>query len=177
MGRSYDDNIPLTTVKTGASTTGARKSGEGMTREDTVTEEPEKNGFFKKGGRRRIKKITSKSRTETETEVTGMGKLYDKIVHFSVVTRYMVYVFPVAAILAVPIILGSITEWGEKAKIGGVKLDWFFLWIEVVWLSLWISKLFVKMLPHLFMFLCGVVSSVSLSLPLCYGSCIHSALL
>ena len=36
---------------------------------------------------------------------------------------------------------------------------WIFTWVEIVWLSLWVSKIFAKILPFLFKHLIGVVSA------------------
>ncbi|WPH01877.1 putative mscs family protein c2c4.17c [Acrodontium crateriforme] len=92
-----------------------------------------------------------------EDTVNTMGKIYDKIVHFSVITRYLVYVAPLALIIAIPIIIGATIA--PNARIGGVQIVWFFTWVEVVWLSLWASKAVCHYLPWLFEILAGVVSS------------------
>lgn len=86
-----------------------------------------------------------------------MGIIYDKILKFSVVTRYFLYVLPLATIIAIPIIIGATAA--QHATLGGVRIVWFFSWVECVWLSLWVSKLVAKMLPWMFEFLCGIVSS------------------
>jgi hypothetical protein len=86
-----------------------------------------------------------------------MGEIYTAILNFSVVTRYFLYVLPLAAIIAVPIVVGATAAKG--AKIGGVRIVWFFTWLEVVWLSLWVSKTVAHFLPIIFQFLCGIVSS------------------
>ena len=36
---------------------------------------------------------------------------------------------------------------------------WIFAWVLTVWVALWASKLLAKMLPYIFQFLCGIVSS------------------
>ncbi|TVY54712.1 putative MscS family protein, partial [Lachnellula suecica] len=169
-------DIPLTTVRSASSSTGARKQGEGTdmsdpyssqhTLNDNTPNSNEKKGFFgsKRGpaGRRKTKKDHPK-RMNTEGEevsVNGLGRFYDKVVNFSVVTRYFVYVAPVALLLAAPIVIFS-TGGREKDYFANtkVKVNWFWLWIEIVWLSIWISKLVSKGIPWVFMFLCGVVSS------------------
>jgi len=71
-------------------------------------------------------------------------------------------------ILAVPIVCYAVLT-GPPIKPGetdarlfvstGVRGVFFFTWIEVVWLSLWVSKLVAKLSPAIFMALCGVVSS------------------
>lgn len=89
--------------------------------------------------------------------LTKMGQFYMKILHFSVVTRYLIYVLPFAVLIAIPIIIGATAA--KTAAIGGVRIVWFFTWVEVVWLSLWISKVVCYYVPLLFQFLCGIVSS------------------
>lgn len=105
----------------------------------TVREEDtEKHGLFHRGarGRRQLKKLNSKNAAlrpgddEEGTTLTRMGKIYDKILNFSIVTRYFIYVLPLALMIAVPIVIGA-TSVGEKAKIGGIRIVWFFAWIEV----------------------------------------------
>jgi hypothetical protein len=112
----YETSIPLTTVRSTVSSTGARKQGEGTDTfgtQNTFASEThnEKKGFFKRGpaGRRKAKKNRPK-RVNSEGEeisVNGLGRFYDKIINFSVVTRYFVYVAPVALMLAAPIIIFS----------------------------------------------------------------------
>lgn len=94
-----------------------------------------------------------------EDTVTTMGKVYDKILGFSIITRYFLYVLPLSLLIAIPIILASFYSDKDMPKIGGVSLLWFFIWVEIVWLSLWISKIVVHFLPFVFQALVGVVSS------------------
>ncbi|KAJ5113268.1 hypothetical protein N7456_001802 [Penicillium angulare] len=89
--------------------------------------------------------------------INYVGRIYQAIYNFSIVTRYMIYVIPVGAIIAIPIIVGATAS--PDAKIGGVHIYWFFTWIEVVWVSLWVCKLLAKLIPIIFMTLCGIVSS------------------
>ncbi|KAL1955485.1 hypothetical protein VTO42DRAFT_8511 [Malbranchea cinnamomea] len=89
--------------------------------------------------------------------LTKMGEFYMKILHFSVVTRYFIYVLPLAVLIAIPIIIGATVAQG--AEIGGVRIVWFFTWVEVVWVSLWVSKIVAHYVPFVFQFLCGIVSS------------------
>ncbi|KAL3424169.1 mechanosensitive ion channel [Phlyctema vagabunda] len=163
-GMSYENDIPLTQVRTGGST-GARRPGEGVlgdfATQPTMNDE-EKKGFFERGagGKRRLKKAGSNTRVNSDGEgvsVNALGRFYNKVVNFSVVTRYFVYVLPVALLIAIPIIIGAVLE--PNIRIGGMRLYLFFLWIEIIWLSLWISKLVSKAIPYVFMALCGVVSS------------------
>jgi hypothetical protein len=129
----------------------------------------EKHALFDKsagaaaGGRRARKDLRrAGSGMSEETSLNAMGRLYNKIVGFSVVTRYLVYIAPVALLLAAPLIILPLT--GDKDRIKLVpdqphSLFTLFLWIEISWLTLWLGKLVAHLLPSIFMFFCGVVSS------------------
>ncbi|TVY17252.1 putative MscS family protein [Lachnellula arida] len=166
----YETNIPLTTVRSAASSTGARKQGEGTDMstpsQGTFAAENEKKSFFKSrpgpAGRRKTDGDAPNKYTPDgeEVSVNAVGRFYDKIVNFSIVTRYLVYVAPVAMMIAAPIIIYSTGNRHNDYFLNtGVKVNWFWLWIEIVWLSIWVSKLVSKAVPWVFMFLCGVVSS------------------
>jgi len=128
-------------------------------------QDDEKKGFFNRGpaGRRKVKKINSKPKRigtdGEEVSVNGLGRFYNKIVNFSVVTRYFVYVLPVALLIAAPIVIYAVLKPNAILGSTGIKVYIFFTWIEIVWLSIWVSKLVSKAIPYVFMFLCGVVSS------------------
>lgn len=110
------------------------------------------------GGRRqKIERRGLENKDKEDGALTMVGKIYDKIFHFSIITRYFLYVAPLALCIAVPIVIGASTAKG--ATIGGVRILWFFTWVEVVWCSLWVSKLVSQCLPLIFQFLCGVVSA------------------
>lgn len=93
-----------------------------------------------------------------EDTITAMGRIYKKILDFSIITRYLLYVAPLAILLAIPIIVGGppITD---NPTIGRVRLRWFFVWVEIVWCSLWGSKIVAHFLPYVFQLLVGVVNS------------------
>ncbi|TKA23332.1 hypothetical protein B0A50_07540 [Salinomyces thailandicus] len=92
-----------------------------------------------------------------EESVNAVGKFYKKVLDSSVIMRYLLYVLPLAILIAIPIIIGATAAQG--AKIGGVRIVWFFSWVEIVWASLWGSKLVAHFLPYIFQVLAGVVSS------------------
>lgn len=167
MGNPNDAtiDIPLTTV---TSNTGARKpennspsNGYNQNLESVQQGNNEKAGLFHRhvAGRRKVaKKSSDEKRMDGEEDaLTQMGLIYDKILNFSIVTRYFLYVLPLALIIATPIIVGATAA--QDAKIGGVRIVWFFSWVEIVWLSIWVSKLVARSLPWVFQFLCGIVSS------------------
>jgi hypothetical protein len=118
----------------------------------------EKSAFFR--GREGLRRMSSRT---DDIAVTRMGKIYDKILNFSIVTRYFFYVLPVALVIAIPIVIGATVakgaEVGASSDAPGVRIVWVFTWVEIVWLSLWVSKLFAKSLPFIFQFLCGIVSA------------------
>lgn len=154
-------DIPLTaTISRGQN--GARKWGSHA--ESTVpindTQDDEKDGLKGRRLYRRddINESTGKpSESPEDGKINRMGRIYQAIYNFSIVTRYMIYVVPIGLLFAIPIIVGATVA--PDAKIGGVHIYWFFTWIEVVWVSLWACKIFAKFIPYVFQFLCGIVSS------------------
>ncbi|RMZ89053.1 hypothetical protein DV736_g3728, partial [Chaetothyriales sp. CBS 134916] len=87
------------------------------------------------GRRRRLDNQARHNKDETDGTLTSAGRIYQRIYHFSVITRYFVFVAPLALLIAVPMIIGATAA--PHARIGG---------------------LFTKLLPYLFQFLCGVVN-------------------
>ncbi|KAF2803860.1 uncharacterized protein BDZ99DRAFT_164356 [Mytilinidion resinicola] len=151
------ENIPLETVVSHT------PSHARTVQDDSMTE---KSGMFHRSphGRRRLKTLDSKTgagtrpgAAEEDTALNRMGRIYEMILNFSIVTRYFIYVLPLALCLAVPLIVGATVA--EKSTIGKVRIVWIFTWLEIVWLSLWISKIVAHFLPNIFEFVAGVVSA------------------
>ena len=152
-------DIPLEKVST---QTGVRRSGTFNDRQNTYPqgEMNEKSTAIKPpvAGRRHTKEESGKKGKDGEDDtITQMGLIYNKVLNFSVVTRYILYVLPLAILIAIPIIIGATAA--QNAALGGVRIVWIFSWLECVWFSLWVSKLAAKALPAVFQFLCGIVSS------------------
>ena len=161
MSNPNDATISIPMSNVGNSSSGARKT-DAYTPASTDAPEHlnEKAGFYQRhvAGRRRKERSTAKKNSEGEEEIiTQMGIIYNQILNFSVVTRYILYVLPLATIIAIPLIIGATAA--HNATLGGVRIVWIFSWLECVWLSLWVSKLVAKTLPWIFEFLCGIVSS------------------
>lgn len=172
-----DNDIPLTTVRSNVST-GVRHANLSGDPDPTEAQNPaEKSGHhlhLRPAGRRRKTEeqgLDDSTRlAPEETRLNAMGRLYAKIVGFSFVTRYLVYVVPIAILLAVPLVLlpvtgnkdnifvGSFRPNGSNELIQGPTLFTLFLWIEISWVSLWAAKIVAWLLPHIFMFFCGIVS-------------------
>ncbi|KAJ6103783.1 hypothetical protein N7486_004005 [Penicillium sp. IBT 16267x] len=155
-------DIPLTEALS-QNGTGHWGSGSGSTK-GLVTEplEGEKQGIIAPGRRRRIDSdmldLRGKaSEASDDGTINAVGRIYQAIYNFSVVTRYMIYVVPIGLLIAIPIIVGATAA--PNAKIAGVHICWFFTWIEVVWVSLWVCKVMAKFIPFVFQVLCGIVSS------------------
>ncbi|KAF4306833.1 Mechanosensitive ion channel MscS [Botryosphaeria dothidea] len=157
-------DIPLEPVTSRTpSSTGMRSGSAAPITQIPTTETPnEKSGHHHFG--RRVKKLDSKGEPlgtvgydGEEDYINRVGRIYYKILNFSIITRYFIYVLPLALCIAVPIIVGATVA--TDAKIGGVRIVWFFTWVEVVWLSVWISKIVAHFLPKVFQILAGVVSS------------------
>lgn len=175
-----EGDIPLRPVQT-AGSTGARRQNQtldDMDLEQTSSAEEKKTGLFHRkskndaqgpaGRRKNVKALAEGGRKGTygdEGGLNAMGRIYNKIIGFSVITRYLVYIAPVALVLAVPLIVIPITGHYEDTRVGGSResnaprLFDLFLWIEISWLALWGGKIVAHFLPPIFMFFCGVVSS------------------
>lgn len=155
-------NIPLAPVGTAeAGHASANPYGQPpIINEPAMNEKPGHRSF----AGRRVKKTNldadgkgKHAAEEEEDTLTQMGRIYQKILNFSFVTRYIVYIVPLALIIAVPIVIGATAA--KRAKLGGVRIVWLFTWVEIVWLGLWMSKIFARLVPSIFQFLCGIVSS------------------
>lgn len=89
--------------------------------------------------------------------VNALGKLYTKVVSFNVVTRNLIYILPFSLALAIPLIIFATVE--PNARVGRVRLLGLFIWLQVMWWCLWLSKYFAQLLPLIYMKLSGFVSS------------------
>ncbi|THZ75489.1 hypothetical protein D6C84_09085 [Aureobasidium pullulans] len=80
--------------------------------------------------------------------VGKFSKLIKKIHHSSFLVRYLTYILPVVLILLIPLLIGALVSPAQSAKVGGVELMWFMIWLEIVWLTLWAGRLLAKCLPY-----------------------------
>jgi hypothetical protein len=95
--------------------------------------------------------------TIVDDEITKRGQIYDKIIGISPVVRWCVYILPVAALLAIPLILFDTVYKDTRAD--GIRLLGIRLWIEVAWISLWIAKLLAIATCFVFQAVGGLISS------------------
>ena len=190
--------IPLSQIRTNASF-GARKANQGgvgpeiermrssgadMPGTSGGSTTDEKHGLFKRGSARKIGRRRAKSddpdllkrqnSLDSENALNFMGRLYTRLVSASVITRYIVYVVPVAFLLAIPLVLLPVTGNTNKIPLGSVTTDattnpptkaygpplfHLFIWFEASWAGLWAGKIVAQLIPLAFMFFCGVISS------------------
>ena len=69
---------------------------------------------------------------------TNLAKLFKRVHSSSFLIRYLFYITPLVVLILVPLLLGSLLF--KKATVGGVKLEWFCIWLEIFWLSLWAAR-------------------------------------
>lgn len=69
---------------------------------------------------------------------TKLAKFFKRVHSSSFIIRYIVYITPLVLILLIPLLLGALVF--PDATVGGVKLLWFSVWLEVVWLTLWAGR-------------------------------------
>ncbi|KAF2088305.1 hypothetical protein K490DRAFT_17091, partial [Saccharata proteae CBS 121410] len=81
-----------------------------------------------------------------EHPTTNFAKFCIKIHNSSWLVRYATYIAPVVLIFLIPLLVGALAF--PSSNVGGVKLVWFSIWLEIVWLTLWAGRLLAKCLPY-----------------------------
>jgi len=126
-------DIPLENVRTNT----------GRSRDDSIAplqSRPTVKSTHRRTFGHRIKPTASKSQAKKvgydgeENTLNAMGRFYRRVLSFSIITRYFVYVLPLGLCIAVPIIVGASVA--QNAMIGGVRIVWFFSWVEIGMLCL-----------------------------------------
>lgn len=69
---------------------------------------------------------------------TKFAKLFRRVHNSSFLVRYITYIMPITLILLIPLLLGAFVF--PQAAVGGVFLQWFMLWLEIIWLTLWAGR-------------------------------------
>jgi hypothetical protein len=69
---------------------------------------------------------------------TGCGMAFRRVRDSVWLVRYFMYIMPVFLVLLVPVLLGLFVF--QEATVGDVRLLWFSIWLEIVWLSLWAAR-------------------------------------
>jgi hypothetical protein len=76
-----------------------------------------------------------------ESPNTRLSAFVKKIHQSSFMIRYLTYILPVVLLLLIPLLVGALAY--PNASVGGVKLMWFSIWLEIVWLTLWAGRVSV----------------------------------
>ena len=76
--------------------------------------------------------------TPPENPSTRFAKFFKRVHESSFLVRYFTYITPLVAVLLIPLLLGLLVF--PRASVGGVSLFWFSIWLEIVWLTLWASR-------------------------------------
>lgn len=74
---------------------------------------------------------------------TKLAKFFIRVHESSFLVRYFLYITPVMLLLLIPTMIGLLLF--KEATVGDVELFWFGVWLEIVWLTLWLSR--VSFLP------------------------------
>ncbi|KAM3507747.1 hypothetical protein MY11210_007027 [Beauveria gryllotalpidicola] len=83
-------------------------------------------------------------------EDAALYKLWAFLKKFPRFIRYFAYMLPVALLLLLPVLLGAFAVDKRRHAVGGnggVDLMWFGIWLEIVWCSLWVSRMVSNLLP------------------------------
>ncbi|KAH8820382.1 Mechanosensitive ion channel-domain-containing protein [Xylogone sp. PMI_703] len=89
-----------------------------------------------------------------ENPTTTFARVFKKIHSSSFLVRYFCYITPLVLILLIPTLLGLLVF--KNATVGGVRLFWFGIWLEILWLTLWAGRIIAKCIPYPM----GLVSSL-----------------
>lgn len=73
-----------------------------------------------------------------ENPTTDFAKFVKRIHNSSFIIRYATYIIPVVVLLLIPLLVGALKF--KDANVGGVRLLWFSVWLEIFWLTLWAGR-------------------------------------
>ncbi|PYH38230.1 Mechanosensitive ion channel family [Aspergillus neoniger CBS 115656] len=80
-----------------------------------------------------------------ENPNTNIARFVKKLHESSFIIRYLTYILPLVIILLIPLLVGALAY--PDASVGGVRLVWFSVWLEIVWLTLWAGRIVSKLIP------------------------------
>ena len=69
---------------------------------------------------------------------TAFAKFFKSIHNSSFIVRYFTYIIPLGVVLLAPLLCGILIN--RDLHVGGVELEWFSIWLEIVWLTLWAGR-------------------------------------
>ncbi|KAJ5085128.1 hypothetical protein N7532_009899 [Penicillium argentinense] len=80
-----------------------------------------------------------------ESPNTKLSAFVKRIHQSSFIVRYLTYIVPMVLLILIPLLVGALRF--PNTSVGGVKLMWFSIWLEIVWLTLWAGRIVGKCLP------------------------------
>jgi len=80
-----------------------------------------------------------------ENPSSNFAKFFKRVHKSNWLIRYFTYIAPVSLILLIPLLIGVFLF--PNQKVGGVTMYWFMIWLEIVWLTLWLGRIIAKCLP------------------------------
>ncbi|PYI09682.1 hypothetical protein BO78DRAFT_394862 [Aspergillus sclerotiicarbonarius CBS 121057] len=80
-----------------------------------------------------------------ENPNTNLARFVKKLHESSFIIRYLTYIVPLVLVLLIPLLVGALAF--PDANVGGVRLVWFSVWLEIVWLTLWAGRIVSKCIP------------------------------
>ncbi|EEP76490.1 conserved hypothetical protein [Uncinocarpus reesii 1704] len=80
-----------------------------------------------------------------ENPTTSLARFVKKVHNSSFLIRYFTYITPLVLILLIPLLVGALAF--PDADVGGVRLMWFSVWLEIFWLTLWAGRIVAKCIP------------------------------
>ena len=69
---------------------------------------------------------------------TRFAKFFKSIHNSSFLVRYFCYITPLTILLLIPTLFGLLLF--KQSTVGDVRLFWFGIWLEIVWLTLWLGR-------------------------------------
>lgn len=87
-----------------------------------------------------------------ENPDNNFALLFKKIHNSSFIVRYFTYIVPVVLIILIPLLIGALVHpiSRQDPSVGGVRLVWFCVWLEVIWLTLWAGRVSLVILSHFY---------------------------
>jgi len=95
---------------------------------------------------------------------TWLTRLWVLLKKFPRVLRYVVYAIPAGILILIPVFLDLFAYDGAGKPVGGnggVKLLWFGIWLEVVWLTLWAARIATSIMPFIIAWIADTVGSAN----------------
>ncbi|KAL8952939.1 MAG: hypothetical protein Q9222_001158 [Ikaeria aurantiellina] len=81
-----------------------------------------------------------------ENPAGRFAKTFKHIHDSSFLIRYFSYIVPVVLVILIPLLLGALVF--KESTVGDVRLMWFCVWLEIVWLTLWSGRITAQLLPY-----------------------------